>query len=128
MTASEHAFDLTQRAAKAADERSAFDLVALDVSENLPFADVFLLASGRNERMVLSIAEEIEDQLRESFGVKAKRREGTDNGRWVLLDFGDLVVHVFHEEDRVYYGLERIWADAPVVALELPEEPKTSDQ
>lgn len=122
MTASEHAFDLTQRAAKAADERSAFDLVALDVSENLPFADVFLLASGRNERMVLSIAEEIEDQLREVLGVKAKRREGTDNGRWVLLDFGDLVVHVFHEEDRVYYGLERIWADAPVVALELPEE------
>lgn len=122
MTASEHALDLTQVAAKAADERSAFDLVALDVSANLPFADVFLLASGRNERMVLSIAEEIEDRLREDFGVKAKRREGTENGRWVLIDFGDLVVHVFHEEDRVYYGLERIWADAPVVELDLPAE------
>ncbi|KAB1641930.1 ribosome silencing factor [Gulosibacter chungangensis] len=122
MTASEHALELTQVAARAADERSAFDLVALDVSANLPFADVFLLASGRNERMVLSIAEEIEDRLREDFGIKAKRREGTDNGRWVLVDFGDLVVHVFHEEDRVYYGLERIWADAPVVELALPEE------
>lgn len=121
MTASELALDLTQRAAEAADERSAFDLVALDVSANLPFADVFLLASGRNERMVLSIAEEIEDRLREELGVRAKRREGTDNGRWVLLDFGDLVVHVFHEEDRVYYGLERIWADAPVVELALPQ-------
>lgn len=128
MTASDNALELTQLAAKAADERSAFDLVGLDVSANMPFADVFLLASARNERMVLSIAEEIEDQLREQKGIKAKRREGTDNGRWVLIDFGDLVVHVFHEEDRVYYGLERIWADAPVVALELPEEPKTSDQ
>lgn len=122
MTASEHALELTQVAAKAADERSAFDLVGLDVSANLPFADVFLLASGRNERMVLSIAEEIEDRLREDFGIKAKRREGTDNGRWVLVDFGDLVVHVFHEEDRVYYGLERIWADAPVIELDLPAE------
>lgn len=123
MTASELALELTQLAAKAADERSAFDLVALDVSANLPFADVFLLASGRNERMVLSIAEEIEDRLREEHGIKAKRREGTDNGRWVLIDFGDLVVHVFHEEDRVYYGLERIWADAPVIELSLPESP-----
>ncbi|MGO1543133.1 MAG: ribosome silencing factor [Gulosibacter sp.] len=123
MTASESALELTQLAAKAADERSAFDLVALDVSANLPFADVFLLASGRNERMVLSIAEEIEDQLRESHGLKAVRREGTDTGRWVLIDFGDLVVHVFHEEDRIYYGLERIWADAPVVELSLPDAP-----
>lgn len=121
MTASDNAFELTQLAAKAADERSAFDLVGLDVSANMPFADVFLLASARNERMVLSIAEEIEDQLREQKGIKAKRREGTDNGRWVLIDFGDLVVHVFHEEDRVYYGLERIWADAPVIELDLPE-------
>lgn len=121
MTASDNALELTQLAAKAADERSAFDLVGLDVSANMPFADVFLLASARNERMVLSIAEEIEDQLREQKGIKAKRREGTDNGRWVLIDFGDLVVHVFHEEDRVYYGLERIWADAPVIELDLPE-------
>ncbi|MDJ1372154.1 ribosome silencing factor [Gulosibacter molinativorax] len=127
MTASELALELTQLAAKAADERSAFDLVALDVSANMPFADVFLLASGRNERMVLSIAEEIEDQLREEKDLKAKRREGTDNGRWVLIDFGDLVVHVFHEEDRVYYGLERIWADAPVVELDVLTQAPAED-
>jgi ribosome-associated protein len=92
------------------------------VSETLPYADVFLIASGRNERMVLSIAEEIEDKLREGYDLKALRREGTDLGRWVLLDFGDLVVHVFHEEEREYYSLERLWRDAPVVPLELATE------
>ncbi|NLT27123.1 MAG: ribosome silencing factor [Microbacteriaceae bacterium] len=108
-------------AAKAADDRSGFDLVALDVSENLPLTDAFLLVSARNERMVLSIAEEIDDRLREEAGQRVLRREGQDLGRWVLLDFGDIVVHVFHEEDRLYYSLERIWRDAPVIDLQLPE-------
>lgn len=117
MTATERAIELTQEAAKAADERQATNLVGLDVSETLPYADVFLIASGRNERMVLSIAEEIEDKLREGYDLKALRREGTDLGRWVLLDFGDLVVHVFHEEEREYYNLERLWRDAPIVPL-----------
>lgn len=121
MTASEQAVALTQAAARAADERQASEQIGLDVSETLPYADVFLVVSGRNERMVLSIAEEIEDQLREQFAVKALRREGVDLGRWVLLDFGDLVVHVFHEEEREYYSLERLWRDAPVVPLGLPE-------
>lgn len=121
MTATERAIELTQEAAKAADERQATNLVGLDVSETLPYADVFLIASGRNERMVLSIAEEIEDKLREGFDLKALRREGTDLGRWVLLDFGDLVVHVFHEEEREYYNLERLWRDAPIVPLALDE-------
>ncbi|MFD2674876.1 ribosome silencing factor [Gulosibacter bifidus] len=121
MTATERAIELTQVAAKAADERQATNLVGLDVSETLPYADVFLIASGRNERMVLSIAEEIEDKLREGYDLKALRREGTDLGRWVLLDFGDLVVHVFHEEEREYYNLERLWRDAPVVPLGLDE-------
>lgn len=118
MTASPRALELVAAAARAADERSAFDLVALDVSATLPLADAFLIASGRNERMVLSIAEEIEDELAK-LGQKALRREGRELARWVLLDFGDLVVHVFHEEDRMYYGLERLWKDAPVIPLEL---------
>ncbi|MFD2758069.1 ribosome silencing factor [Gulosibacter faecalis] len=122
MTATEHAIELTRAAARAADERQATDQIGLDVSETLPYADVFLIASGRNERMVLSIAEEIEDKLREGYDLKALRREGTDLGRWVLLDFGDLVVHVFHEEEREYYSLERLWRDAPVVPLELATE------
>ncbi|MGN6324685.1 ribosome silencing factor [Pseudolysinimonas sp.] len=119
MTASARALELLQAAALAADDKQAEDLVALDVSEPLPLTDVFLLASGRNERNVLAIAEEIEDRLLE-IGAKPLRREGRSEGRWVLLDFGDLVVHVFHEEDRMYYALERLWRDCPVIPLELP--------
>lgn len=119
MTATEHAKHILQLAAKAADSKSGEDLVALDVSGPLPLTDVFLLVSGRVERNVIAIAGEIEDQLNEA-GVKTLRREGKAEGRWVLLDFGDLVVHVFHEEDRMYYALERLWKDCPVVPLELP--------
>ena len=116
MTASERARELLTIAASAADAKQAEDLVALDVSQPLPFADVFLLASGRNERQVIAIASEVEDRLIES-GVKPLRREGRAEGRWILLDFGDLVVHVFHAEERVYYSLERLWNDCPVLPI-----------
>jgi len=119
VTASDHARELVRIAALAADSKQAEDLVALDVSEPLPLTDIFLLASGRNERNVLAIAAEVEDKLNEA-GVKTLRREGRAEGRWVLLDFGDLVVHVFHEEDRMYYSLERLWKDCPTVPLDLP--------
>jgi ribosome-associated protein len=119
LTASDRALELVRIAAAAADEKSGEDLVALDVSGPLPLTDVFLLVTGRNERNVQSIASEVEDKLNEA-GVKTLRREGKAEGRWVLLDFGDLVVHVFHEEDRMYYGLERLWKDCPVVPLGLP--------
>ncbi|HTL41712.1 MAG TPA: ribosome silencing factor [Pseudolysinimonas sp.] len=119
MTASDRALELVRIAAAAADEKSGEDLVALDVSGPLPLTDIFLLVTGRNERNVQSIASEVEDKLNEA-GVKTLRREGKAEGRWVLLDFGDLVVHVFHEEDRMYYGLERLWKDCPVVPLGLP--------
>lgn len=121
MPASESALNFIRIAARAADDRSGFDLVGLDVSENLPLTDAFLLVSGRNERMVLSIAEEVEDRLREEAGQKVLRREGQELGRWVLCDFGDIVLHVFHEEDRMFYGLERIWRDAPVIDLGLEQ-------
>lgn len=116
VTATDRALELLAVAARAADAKNAADPVALDVSGPLPFTDVFLLVSGRTERQVLAIAEEIEDRLLE-LGVKPLRREGRTEGRWVLLDFGDLVVHVFHEEDRMYYALERLWSDCPVVPL-----------
>ncbi|WP_349897108.1 ribosome silencing factor [Parafrigoribacterium soli] len=119
MTATEHARELLQLAAVAADSKQADDLVALDVSGPLPLADIFLLATGRNERNVIAIASEIEDRLIEA-GTKPLRREGRSEGRWVLLDFGDLVVHVFHEEDRMYYSLERLWKDCPVIPIDLP--------
>jgi ribosome-associated protein len=119
VTASDHARELVRIAGLAADSKQAEDLVALDVSEPLPLTDIFLLASGRNERNVLAVAAEVEDKLNDA-GVKTLRREGRAEGRWVLLDFGDLVVHVFHEEDRMYYSLERLWKDCPVVPLNLP--------
>ncbi|MEO5535281.1 MAG: ribosome silencing factor [Pseudolysinimonas sp.] len=118
MAASERARELLRVAALAADEKQAEDLVALDVSGPLPLTDIFLLATGRNERNVMAIAAEIEDKLNES-GVKTLRREGRSEGRWILLDFGDLIVHVFHEEDRMYYSLERLWKDCPVLPLDL---------
>ena len=119
MTATAQSHDMLQIAAVAADSKGGEDLVALDVSEPLPLVDIFLLVTGRSERNVAAIADEIEDQLHQA-GHKRLRREGRAESRWVLLDFGDLVVHVFHEEERMYYGLERLWKDCPVVPIELP--------
>jgi len=119
MTASPRARELVNVAALAADSKQAEDLVALDVSGPLPLTDIFLLATGRNERNVVAIAGEIEDKMIEA-GAKPLRREGRQEGRWILLDFGDVVVHVFHEEDRMYYSLERLWKDCPAITLDVP--------
>jgi len=118
LTASERARDLAREAALAADDKQALDPVALDVSGALPFADAFLIVAGRNERQVNAIADAVEERMLQH-GAKRLRREGAGEGRWVLLDFGDLVVHVFHEEERLYYSLERLWSDCPVIPLEL---------
>ena len=119
MTASARALELVQIAARATDSKQAEDLVALDVTRPLQLTDVFLLATGRNERNELAIADEIEDRMLEA-GAKPLRREGRSEGRWALIDFGDIVVHVFHEEERQYYSLERLWSDCPVIPLEIP--------
>jgi ribosome-associated protein len=116
VTASSHALEILEIAAAAADAKQAEDLVALDVSGPLPLTDIFLLASGRNERNVIAIAGEIEDKMIEA-GVKTVRREGRAEGRWILLDFRDLIVHVFHEKDRIYYALERLWKDCPAIPV-----------
>lgn len=118
MTASARSRELLAIAVEAAEAKQAEDLVALDVSGPLPFADIFLLVSGRNERQVIAIADEVEDRLLKA-GSKPLRREGKAHGRWILLDFGDLVVHVFHVEERMYYSLERLWSDCPVLPLGL---------
>lgn len=107
-------------AADAAVSKGGEDLVALNVSEPLPLVDIFLIVTGNSERNVAAIADEIEDKLLEA-GHKRVRREGRTESRWVLLDFGDLIVHVFHGEERVYYGLERLWKDCPVVPIELSD-------
>jgi len=116
MQSSAAAKEMLRIAAEAAASKGGEDLIALDVSEPLPLVDVFLLVTGNSERNVAAIADEIEDRLVEA-GHKRVRREGRAEARWVLLDFGDLVVHVFHEQERVYYGLERLWKDCPVVPL-----------
>ena len=116
MTASASAREHVATIATAASNKLASDIVALDVSEILPLADAFVLCSGRNERMVQSIAEAIEEAMAD-IGVSRLRQEGRSEGRWILLDFGDVIVHVFHEEERLYYQLERLWRDAPVIAL-----------
>jgi len=119
VTATARACELLTVAALAADSKQAEDMVALDVSGPLPLTDIFFIASGRNERNVQAIAGEIEDKMIEA-GVKTIRREGRAEGRWILLDFGDVVAHIFHEEDRTYYSLERLWKDCPAIPLELP--------
>jgi len=119
VTASERATELATAAAMAAADKLATDVVALDVSDQLVITDVFLVASAPNDRQVRSIVDAIEERL-QPMGAKPIRREGHREGRWVLLDFGDLVVHVQHAEEREYYSLERLWRDCPVI--ELPEE------
>lgn len=120
MQSPESAVAMLQLAADAAVSKGGEDLVALNVSEPLPLVDIFLLVTGNSERNVAAIADEIEDKLIEA-GHKRVRREGRAEARWVLLDFGDLIVHVFHQEERVYYGLERLWKDCPVVPFELAD-------
>lgn len=119
MQSPDTAAEMLQIAARAAEAKGGDDLIALNVSEPLPLVDIFLLVTGNSERNVAAIADEIEDQLLEA-GHRRVRREGRAESRWVLLDFGDLVVHVFHAEERVYYGLERLWKDCPVVPIDLP--------
>ncbi|MFK4791751.1 ribosome silencing factor [Microbacterium sp. ZW T5_56] len=120
MTASEQSRKMVQIAAVAADAKGGEDIVALDVSEPLPFVDAFVIVTGRNERNVAAIADEVEEKLLEA-GHKRLRREGRQDARWVLSDFGDIVVHVFHEQERVYYDLERLWKDGATIDFTLPQ-------
>ncbi|MGO3886358.1 MAG: ribosome silencing factor [Mycetocola sp.] len=101
----------------AAERTGGEDAVALDVSGPLPFVDTFFLVTAKSERGVSAVAREIEDALNDA-GVKTLRREGREAGRWALLDFGDLVAHVFHEEERSFYALDRLWSDCPVIPLD----------
>lgn len=116
---SDKALDQCQRAWQAGWAKGASDPVALDVSDRLAITDIFLIVTGRSERNTQAIADGIEDDLHLA-GHKLIRREGKAEGRWVLLDFGELVVHVFHDDERGFYQLERLWRDCPVVPLEEP--------
>jgi ribosome-associated protein len=116
---STRARELTVAAAEAASDKLAEDVLAFDVSERLVITDSFLLCSAPNDRQVKAIVDAVEERLR-GMGAKPARREGEREGRWVLLDYIDIIVHVQHAEERVFYSLERIWKDCPTV--ELPAE------
>lgn len=118
MTASPEAAALAIAAAEAAADKLAEDIVAIDVSEQLVITDVFVLCSAANERQVRGVVDGVEERLH-ALGAKPLRREGEQEGRWVLLDFGDIVVHVQLAEERIHYAIERLWKDCPII--ELPE-------
>jgi ribosome-associated protein len=116
MSATDRALELVRAAAQAASDKLADNIVAFDVSEQLVITDAFLLCSAPNDRQVRAVVDEIEDRLRE-VGAKPVRREGEREGRWVLIDYTDIVVHIQHEEERTFYALERLWRDCPLIPL-----------
>jgi len=118
MTATNEAVATARIAAQAAADKLAMDIVAIDVSEQLVVTDVFVICTAANERQVGAIIDAIEEAL-SNVKIKPLRREGQTEQRWVLLDFGDVVVHVQVAEDRVHYGIERLWKDCPNITLEL---------
>jgi ribosome-associated protein len=117
MTATEEAVALATVAAQAAADKLATDIVLIDVSDRLAITDVFVVATGSNERQVEAIVDSVEEKARLT-GHKPIRREGQRDGRWVLLDYGDVVVHVQHAEERTFYALERLWRDCPFLPFE----------
>jgi ribosome-associated protein len=116
MTATEHALLLTRAAAEAAADKLARDVVAFDVSEQLAITDVFLICSASNDRQVRAVVDAVEERLL-TLQTRPVRREGQAEGRWVLLDYAEIVVHVQHEDERAFYSLERLWRDCPMIPL-----------
>ncbi|AFA73986.1 putative iojap-like ribosome-associated protein [Gordonia polyisoprenivorans VH2] len=120
MTASAEALAMARVAALAAEDKLGHDVAVIDVSEQLVITDLFVIASADNERQVNAITDEVEDKMREA-GYKPVRREGTREGRWALLDYIDIVIHIQHADERAFYALESLWKDCPTVDV-------TSDQ
>ena len=119
MPATDHAVAPTRTAARAAAEKKAGDIVAIDVSERLVLTDVFLILSGDNDRQVRAIVDAIDEAMLKA-GAKRRLREGLEEAHWVLIDYTDVIIHVQQGEDREYYELERLWKDCP--PIELPED------
>ena len=119
MTATDHAIALARTAGQAAADKLGTDIVALDVSEQLYLTDIFLIASVSNERQAGAVIDAVEEALRVTHDVKPTRREGKGSSGWSLIDFGDVVVHVFTAGDRQFYALESLWKDCPVIELDI---------
>ncbi|MQA11032.1 MAG: ribosome silencing factor [Pseudonocardiaceae bacterium] len=126
MTATDEARDMALVAAEAAAGKKATDVIVLDVSDQLVITDCFVIASAPNERQVGAIVDNVEEKMRAS-GSKPVRREGAREGRWVLLDFVDVVVHVQHSDERAFYQLERLWKDCPKIEFDVHAVPADED-
>jgi ribosome-associated protein len=113
-----NSLEILNLAAEACDDKRAEDIMALDMEQVSLVADYFLICHGTNERQVQSIARAVKDKMEEN-GITVKRLEGLEQARWVLVDLGDIVCHVFHIDERQYYNLERLWGDASQVPLEV---------
>lgn len=118
MTASAEAVRMATVAARAAASKLAQDVVVIDVSAQLVITDCFVIASASNDRQVGAIVDEVEEKMRLA-GYKPARREGTREGRWVLLDYVDIVVHIQHTDERNFYALDRLWRDCPLIDVDL---------
>ncbi|WP_203361682.1 ribosome silencing factor [Bacillus sp. REN10] len=109
--------EILQRVAKAADDKRAEHIVVLNMQGISLITDYFMICHGNSDKQVQAIAREVKEQA-EELGYTVKRMEGFDEARWILIDIGDVVIHVFHRDERVYYNLERLWGDAPQVDVE----------
>ncbi|HUM00476.1 MAG TPA: ribosome silencing factor [Mycobacterium sp.] len=118
MTASTEAAEMATIAARAAAAKLANNVVVLDVSEQLVITDAFVIASASNERQVNAIVDEVEEKMRRA-GYKPARREGAREGRWTLLDYVEIVVHIQREDERDFYALDRLWRDCPEIPVDL---------
>lgn len=121
MTASDESIRMATIAAQAAASKLAEDITVIDVSGQLVITDCFVIASASNERQAGAIVDEVEDKMRAA-GHKPARREGAREGRWVLLDFIDIVVHVQHQDERNFYALDRLWRDCPTIEIDLESQ------
>jgi ribosome-associated protein len=118
VTATAEAIEMAAVAARVAASKLAEDVVVIDVSGQLVITDCFVIASASNERQVNAIVDEVEEKMRRA-GYKPARREGAREGRWTLLDYVDIVVHIQHQDERNFYALDRLWGDCPVLAVDL---------
>jgi ribosome-associated protein len=118
VTATAEAIEMAAVAARAGASKLAEDVVVIDVSGQLVITDCFVIASASNERQVNAIVDEVEEKMRRA-GYKPARREGAREGRWTLLDYVDIVVHIQHQDERNFYALDRLWGDCPVLAVDL---------
>ena len=126
MPATDHAVALTRVAARAAAEKKADRIIAIDVSERLALTDVFLILSGDNDRQVRALVDAIDEAMLRA-GARRRLREGLEESHWVLVDYSDIIVHVQQTEDREYYSLERLWKDCPHIDLSDEDAPASAD-